>query len=298
MQPNISQLAFDALAILNSTGADDFAPTNAVRALPQFDALAESERERVNWKLAHLIDAKAKRGTPLAFAEFQATRTESTDLESDTGGSEFDELARGFVYMGAVYVEYIGGGEYMLTIGNDSRVSADLWELERRLYRWYCSEYERTPQVLIDSGRGEAIAAQLVPEQRDRRTALLQRMDTARAHLRAGAATHLLARYRQALDLPVGQFGEGETVHQFMAQTADAGQAEFDANTGGWVWVSYTMHTYMDGPARVRLLAIGGCDSVGLYEVPDDCASVRQFAEFIHALCGEDAQYRVAEWSA
>lgn len=83
-------------------------------------------------------------------------------------------------------------------------------------------------------------------------------------------ARELCTRYVAASVLPDGDGGlienvNPESIHADMCR--DAHITYFDANTGGWVWVSYTTH--VDAPTGAILLCVGGVDGCGVYELRD-----------------------------
>ena len=57
----------------------------------------------------------------------------------------------------------------------------------------------------------------------------------------------------------------GEHCHAAMSRHALAD--DFDPNTGGWVWLSYSVHVI--GAESLPVLAIAGCDSCALYMLPE-----------------------------
>jgi hypothetical protein len=113
------------------------------------------------------------------------------------------------------------------------------------------------------------------------------------------AAELLIGRYRGIDDEDV----DGAAVHAVMAEGAL--EEYFDANTGGWVWISHSVH---EGPHGHRLYVSASCDSVGVYLVPAgfDAAeeqaptgrnTAQRMAEHINGLCGEAGHMLVDDWS-
>ena len=90
-----------------------------------------------------------------SFRAFQATREESDDLEKDLGyGAWGDQIGRGFIYLGALYIEKVGAdwpekarqeGAYHLIIANQEWISNDLEALEKRLFEYALLEGYKIP---------------------------------------------------------------------------------------------------------------------------------------------------------
>ena len=99
-------------------------------------------------------------------------------------------------------------------------------------------------------------------------------------------AQQLVARYREIADCEADV--PGEQLHAHMAKGALS--EYFDPNTGGWIWLSHSVHQAEGG----NVLVTAGLDSVGVFRAPSDDAQA--CADAVYALCGEDAQIRLAEW--
>ena len=83
---------------------------------------------------------------------------------------------------------------------------------------------------------------------------------------------------------------DGLGIHAYMAEHALS--HEFDENTGGWVWLSYTID--IDPVSDIPIFICCGIDTCYVYMLPDtgvdDLLSVSpaRCAEIIFDLCGED----------
>jgi hypothetical protein len=78
--------------------------------------------------------------TMMTFTQWQATGRDVDNLPELIGAEPEYMSAKGRMYHAGAYIEQCEDGEYMLTIGNDSRKSADLREHEAMLYLWCCTE--------------------------------------------------------------------------------------------------------------------------------------------------------------
>ena len=79
----------------------------------------------------------------MTFEQFQATRnvTDATTLANALGVErEFIGSDYAHTYDGTLYIEILPHGQYGLLLGRDYFESADLGQLERRLYDWAESE--------------------------------------------------------------------------------------------------------------------------------------------------------------
>lgn len=83
------------------------------------------------------------------FEAFQASRVETDDLAhaSNNIAPEWFEdehrnvrKAAGFIYGGDCYIERRTDGRFLLVLGTDMTVDADLETLERKLYEWAVDE--------------------------------------------------------------------------------------------------------------------------------------------------------------
>lgn len=90
------------------------------------------------------------------------------------------------------------------------------------------------------------------------------------------------------------QLEEGEATHAVMARGARS--ADFDENTGGWVWLSYSIHAIGDFDAYA--LVIAGSDSCSLYLIDVlGCTPETPPAEaagLVWDKCGDEDAVRIA----
>jgi hypothetical protein len=90
----------------------------------------------------------------MTFEQFQATREHCDDLGKALNDARWEDEppARGYLYLGVLYIEQWGDGwpehnkgKYLLTIHRNEWLSDDLESLERKLYDFAVSEgYTRT----------------------------------------------------------------------------------------------------------------------------------------------------------
>lgn len=99
-------------------------------------------------------------------------------------------------------------------------------------------------------------------------------------------AVDLIGRYRAVFLTD----DTGEGVHEALSK--DAANDFFDDNTGGFVWLSHTLHR-----AGAHLLHVcAGSDSVRVLRA--QCETARECADALYALCGEDEHLLVGEYFA
>ena len=127
--------------------------SNALRALHEalfmatecelFDLMAaHSHPDRINAFCDDLDAFVAAHRPPhvLSFEQFVASREACDDIGARMNFVT-DEIEPGFVYAGVAYINKVEQG-FMLTIGRDSEVNADLATLERKLYNnFYLHEH-------------------------------------------------------------------------------------------------------------------------------------------------------------
>ncbi len=127
--------------------------SNALRVLQQalfmatecelFDLMAaHSHPDRINAFCDDLDAFLAAHRPPhvLSFEQFVASREACDDIGARMNFVT-DEIEPGFVYAGVAYINKVEQG-FMLTIGRDSEVNADLATLERKLYNnFYLHEH-------------------------------------------------------------------------------------------------------------------------------------------------------------
>lgn len=78
---------------------------------------------------------------------------------------------------------------------------------------------------------------------------------------------------------------DGPQIHAIMARGALS--EEFDENTGGWVWLSYSVH--VEPVSGVRVFVIAGCDTCAALVLPDaDDLSPVECAEMVWDMHGEE----------
>lgn len=73
----------------------------------------------------------------LTFDQFVATKKEIDDVSAVKG---YGEEGPGLVYAGCLVIQNCGDGTYQLVLDRDSWISADLHDLERRLYEFALEE--------------------------------------------------------------------------------------------------------------------------------------------------------------
>jgi hypothetical protein len=77
----------------------------------------------------------------MTFEEFQATRTDCADIGAAIGADMYrDEPVAGFLYHGGLYIEKHGSDGFYLLIEREDWISADLAELERKLFEFALAE--------------------------------------------------------------------------------------------------------------------------------------------------------------
>lgn len=98
-------------------------------------------------------------------------------------------------------------------------------------------------------------------------------------------AADVVARYQ---DLAVVDTGRGDVIHDGLKAGAFAGY--FDPNTGGFVWLSHSLHRVGDQVLHV----VAGSDTVAVFRsLHPTCAEAA--ARALHELCGEDQHLMIAE---
>ena len=99
----------------------------------------------------------------MTFEEFTASRTETDDIESATGGSYPTEGKRaGLIYLDGFVIERDGAG-YALYIENQQFTGSDLAPLERELFDYYMGEWhdiESPAETVAPAAQPETVAAQ------------------------------------------------------------------------------------------------------------------------------------------
>jgi len=73
------------------------------------------------------------------FADWQAAREFCTNLDERTG-CDMDGMNSGYLYAGDSYINQHSSGQWYLILERDSWLTANLEELERRLYEWSAGE--------------------------------------------------------------------------------------------------------------------------------------------------------------
>ena len=76
----------------------------------------------------------------MTFEEFQATRRKVDDVETATGLDLGGDRQPGYVYESDLHIFDMPDGRYLLVIFNEQTVSADLEELERKLFAFASDE--------------------------------------------------------------------------------------------------------------------------------------------------------------
>lgn len=83
---------------------------------------------------------------------------------------------------------------------------------------------------------------------------------------------------------------DGPSVHAVMAEHAL--QSAYDPNTGGNVWLSYSIHLL--GAEQLPALVIAGWDTCSVYVLPDTDTDPHKAAAAVWDMCGEDDSHKLA----
>jgi hypothetical protein len=111
----------------------------------------------------------------LTFAQFQATRVRCDDLGTALNDATLAKLgSKGFLYLseppnaqgytGGLYIEEDLPSIWRLVLGDDEELTADLEDLERRLYQFAIAEGYIEPDRFSDALHALATAAMAVHE--------------------------------------------------------------------------------------------------------------------------------------
>lgn len=94
--------------------------------------------------------------------EFIATRTECSDIGAAIADDRVDG-APGYLYLGSLYIERLPGGTFGLVIGNREYQSADLADLEPKLFDFAVAK-GRTETYETDAERRSRLAAAYIEQ--------------------------------------------------------------------------------------------------------------------------------------